>query len=68
MPYVNIQITRGATRDQKAELVKDVTDSLVRVLDKSPEHIHVVIQEIEDENWGYSGLLTDEWKKQQDLS
>ena len=54
MPYVNIQITTGATRDQKAELVKDVTDSLVRVLGKKPEHIHIVIQEINEEDWGYS--------------
>jgi 4-oxalocrotonate tautomerase len=63
MPYVNIQITKGATRAQKAQLVKDVTDSLVRVLDKKPEHIHVVIQEIQEEDWGFSGRLTDEWKK-----
>ena len=45
MPYVNIQITAGATREQKAQLVKDVTDSLGRVLGKKPEHTHVVIQE-----------------------
>jgi len=63
MPYVNIQVTKGATRAQKAQLVKDVTDSLVRVLGKNPEHIHVVIQEIQEEDWGFSGLLTDEWKK-----
>lgn len=65
MPYVNIQITKGATRAQKAELVRDVTESLVRVLGKRPEHTHVVIQEIEEENWGYAGLLTDDWKRQQ---
>lgn len=65
MPYVNIQITTGATREQKAELVKDVTDSLVRVLGKKPEHIHVVIQEINEEDWGYAGLLTDTWKQRQ---
>jgi len=64
MPYVNIQITKGASRDQKAELVKDVTESLVRVLNKKAEHTHVVIQEIEDEDWGFSGMLTDDWKKQ----
>ncbi len=65
MPYANIQILKGATREQKAALVKDVTDSFVRVLGKRPEHIHVVIQEIAEEDWGFSGLLTDEWKKQQ---
>ncbi len=65
MPYVNIQITKGATREQKAQLVKEVTASLVHVLGKKPEHTHVVIQEIAEEDWGFSGLLTDDWKKQQ---
>lgn len=65
MPYVNIQITRGATREQKAQLVRDVTASLVQVLGKKPEHTHVVIQEIEEEDWGFAGMLTDDWKAQQ---
>ena len=63
MPYVNIQITRGVTREQKAQLVKDVTASLVRVLGKKAEHTHIIIQEINEEDWGFSGLLTDEWKE-----
>lgn len=66
MPYVNLQITRGATREQKAELVSDVTDSLVRVLGKKPEHIHIVIQEIAEEDWGFTGLLTDEWRRRKE--
>lgn len=65
MPYVNVQITRGATREQKAEIVRDITATLVRVLGKRPEHTHVVLQEIAEEDWGYAGLLTDEWKRQQ---
>ncbi|HYO81438.1 MAG TPA: 4-oxalocrotonate tautomerase family protein [Bryobacteraceae bacterium] len=65
MPYVNIQITRGATREQKATLVREVTDTLVRVLGKKPEHTHIVIQEIDEENWGYAGMLTDDFRRQQ---
>lgn len=65
MPYVNIQITRGATREQKATLVRDVTQSLERTLGKRPEHVHIVIQEIAEEDWGFAGLLTDDWKKAQ---
>ena len=65
MPYVNVQITRGATREQKAEIVRDITATLMRVLGKRPEHTHVVLQEIAEEDWGYAGLLTDEWKRQQ---
>lgn len=65
MPYVNIQILTGATREQKSNLVRDVTDSLVRELGKHPDHIHVVIQEVAEENWGFAGMLTDDWKRQQ---
>lgn len=65
MPYVNVQILKGATREQKAALVHDITASLVRVLGKKPEHTHVVIQEIAEEDWGYAGLLTDDWRRAQ---
>lgn len=68
MPYINIQITKGATRAQKAQLVKEMTNTLARVLNKRPEHTHIVIQEVEEENWGGSGLLTDDWKAQQAFS
>lgn len=55
---------QSATRDQKAEIVKEFTDTLVRVLGKKPEHTHIVIEEIDDENWGFSGILTDDFRKQ----
>lgn len=65
MPYVNVQITKGATKSQKAEIIKNITDSLVTVLQKRPEHIHIVIQEVAEEDWGFEGLPTDEWKAKQ---
>lgn len=65
MPYINVQITKGATREQKSEIVKDMTESLVRVLGKRPEHIHIVIQEVAEEDWGFSGMLTDDWRRAQ---
>jgi 4-oxalocrotonate tautomerase len=68
MPYVNIQITQGATREQKSQLVKEVTDSLVRILGKKPKHTHIVIQEIAEENWGFAGMLTDDWKNSSKLA
>jgi 4-oxalocrotonate tautomerase len=56
MPYVNIKITReGATQEQKAELIKGVTDLLVRVLNKNPGTTVVVIDEVETDNWGIGG-------------
>ncbi|MDJ0626474.1 MAG: 4-oxalocrotonate tautomerase family protein [Candidatus Caenarcaniphilales bacterium] len=63
MPYVNVQIIKGATRHQKAKLVDEITASLVNILNKEPEHIHIVIQEIEEQNWGFGGRLTDDYRK-----
>jgi 4-oxalocrotonate tautomerase len=56
MPYVNIKITReGATPEQKAELIKGVTDLLVKVLHKNPRTTVVVIDEVDTDNWGIGG-------------
>lgn len=57
MPYVNIRITReGVTREQKAAVISGVTEVLVQVLHKDPETTHVVIDEIDPDNWGLAGL------------
>lgn len=59
MPFVSVRITRdGATREQKAQVIKDITESLRRVLGKPPELTHVVIEEIDTDNWGYAGETT----------
>ena len=63
MPYINLQITGGATRAQKEQLVGEFTDTLVRVLGKRPEHTHIVIQEISNEDWGFAGVLTDTYRQ-----
>ncbi len=56
MPYVNIKITReGATSEQKAKLIKGVTDLLQTTLGKNPATTIVVIDEVETDNWGIGG-------------
>jgi len=56
MPYVNIKVTKeGVTADQKAELIKGVTDLLAKVLGKNPATTVVVIDEVDTDNWGIGG-------------
>jgi 4-oxalocrotonate tautomerase len=56
MPYVNIKITReGATPEQKATLIREVTRLLSETLGKNPATTVVVIDEVETDNWGISG-------------
>ena len=55
MPYVNVKLTRGASREQKEQLVEGITELLVRILGKNPATTHVVIDEIPPECWGIRG-------------
>ena len=58
MPYVNIKVTGGneaPSAEQKAELIKGVTDLLVKVLNKNPKTTVVVIDEIDMDNYGLGG-------------
>ena len=56
MPFVNIKITKeGATQEKKSELIRGVTDLLVKVLDKNPATTVVVIDEVDADNWGIGG-------------
>jgi len=65
MPYVNVRITKDeVTAAQKRQIVEEITQTLVKVLGKKPEHTHIIIDEIEPENWGFAGMLTSEYRKQ----
>ncbi len=56
MPYINIKITReGATAEQKATLIREVTRLVTETLGKNPATTIVVIEEVETDNWGIAG-------------
>lgn len=70
MPYVNIQITKesgpdgkGASATQKQNLIAGVTQLLKDELNKDPATTHVVISEVELENWGVGGLAVEEFRR-----
>ncbi|MEU7766121.1 4-oxalocrotonate tautomerase family protein [Nocardia sp. NPDC049190] len=66
MPYVNIKVTdEGVTREQKAQLIKGVTDLLSTVLGKAPASTYVVIDEVALTDWGVGGVDAGEWRRQQ---
>lgn len=64
MPYVNIKITdERVTKDQKAALIKGVTQLLQDVLNKNPATTVVVIDEVNTDNWGIEGEQVTELRK-----
>lgn len=63
MPYINVQLTKsGVTKDHKAQIIEEMTATLVRVLGKTA-HIHIVLDLVDEENWGYAGQLTSAFRK-----
>lgn len=65
MPFINVRITKDSvTREQKAQVIAEVTETLQRVMAKKPELTHIVIEEVDTDNWGYAGLTTTEYRRQ----
>ncbi|MBA3678334.1 MAG: 4-oxalocrotonate tautomerase family protein [Sphingosinicella sp.] len=63
MPFVNVLITdEGATDQQKAGIISEITRTLQSVLGKDRATTHVVIQEVPVAAWGVGGLPTLEYR------
>ncbi len=61
MPYINIQVTdEGVTKNQKKQLIEGATRLVVDVLEKDPATTHVVISEVNTDNWGVYGKQVTE--------
>ena len=64
MPFIHLQITRdGVTREQKAQVIAEFTETLERVLGKDPVLTHVVIDEVDTDDWGWQGKTTTEIRR-----
>lgn len=64
MPFVHVRITPdGVTREKKARIIAEITQTLVSVLNKKPEQTHIVIDEIDTDNWGFCGMLTTDYRR-----
>jgi len=57
MPIVQIEMLEGRNLEQKREMVKGVTDALVKSLKCPPEVVHIIIREMKPENVAENGAL-----------
>jgi len=76
MPIVTIQVTRegtspgasSVTAEEKAALIKGVSQVLLDVLNKPLESTFVVIEEVDTDNWGWGGLPALEYRRRRALA
>lgn len=56
MPFIKIDVLReDLNREKKQQLIRELNKAVTTVLNKDPHLTHIVINEIEDDNWGYAG-------------
>lgn len=57
MPVVRIELSKGRTIAQKRELVKSITDAVVKSTGVKPENVWIIIDEFEPDNFSTGGHL-----------
>ena len=60
MPYVNLRIAGNVSRDQKAKIAAEITQTLERIANKPASYTYVTFDELAEENWAVAGKLLDE--------
>ncbi|QFI69615.1 tautomerase family protein [Sinorhizobium alkalisoli] len=71
MPIVTVQVTRegstpdrnSVTAEEKAAIIKGVSEVLLDVLNKPLDSTYVVIEEVDLDNWGWGGLPTEQYRR-----
>ena len=56
MPVVRIDLWKGRDKEKKRELIEKVTSAVVDAIDCSTKAVHVIINEVEKDNWGKGGV------------
>lgn len=59
---MTIDIWAGRTREQKEKLIEKVTQAVNEATGAPPEHIHVIVREVDKANWGVGGKPADKLK------
>jgi 4-oxalocrotonate tautomerase len=60
MPTLRIDMMEGRTAQQKADLARELTDAVVRVLGGSPQSVDILMYDIPRHNWATGGVLWSE--------
>ena len=72
MPIITVQVTRegsasgrnSVTAEEKAAIIRGVSEVLLDVLNKPLESTDVVIEEVDLDNRGWGGLPTVQYRRQ----
>lgn len=57
MPFIEVKLYEGRSRDQKQELVDRITEAFVEVAGTPREHVWIVFRDVPKDQWAMNGEL-----------
>lgn len=57
MPFVEVKLYEGRTREQKEALVDRITDAFVEIAGTPKEHVWIVFRDVPKDQWAMNGEL-----------
>jgi len=60
MPILRVSLWSGRSKEQKAELAKALTDTMVQVAKVSAQSVTIQFEDLPKENWATGGKLHTE--------
>ena len=68
MPLINVKMTHedgGATKEQKEELAKDLTNAFVKIFNRGQNSTVVIIDEVNTDNYAIGGKTITKIREEQ---
>lgn len=56
MPIIDISMLEGRPKEKKAELIRNVTDTVVETLGVPAQSVRVIIRDVPADQWGVAGV------------
>jgi 4-oxalocrotonate tautomerase len=57
MPFVNLKLIGKLSKEQKQQIVKEFSETLLKVAKKPKSATYIVIDEVEAQNWAQGDQL-----------
>lgn len=57
MPYVDVKVVGKLSKQQKQNIAKDISESLLKHANKPKDHTYIVFEEVSGENWAKGETL-----------
>jgi len=63
MPIIHVHLIEGRSVEQKRAMVKEVTDAVCRTVNVTPEHVKIIMHDMDKHDYATAGVLKSDEQK-----